>query len=83
MFQKKGMRERERERERERPLIFPNRTKRYSILYCNSQSLHNRLKSMYSVISVIVDSLPGNTKKQGTDKFVAFAVRLVHSWADA
>ena len=27
---------------------------------------------MYSVISVIVDSLPGNTKKQGIDKFVSF-----------
>jgi len=36
---------------------------------------------MCSVISVIVDSLPGNNKKQGIDKFVAFGVRLVHSWA--
>ena len=31
--------------------------------------------------SVMVDSLPGNTKKQGIDKFVAFGVRLVHCWA--
>ena len=35
---------------------------------------------MYSVFSVIVDSLPGNTKKQGIDKFVSFGVRLVHSF---
>ena len=53
----------------------------YSILYCNSQSLYIRLKFTYSVISVIVDSLPGNTKKQSIDKFVAFGVRFVHSWA--
>ena len=39
------------------------------------------LKYTYSVISVIVNSLPGNTKKQGIDKFVAFGVRLVYSWA--
>ena len=72
MFHKNGM----------RPLIIANGTKCYSILYCNSQSLHIRLKYTYSVISVIVDSLPGNTKKQGIDKFVVFGVRLVHSWAD-
>jgi len=71
MFYKNGM----------RPLMIPNGTKCYSILYCNSQWLYIRLKYMYSVISVIVDSLPGNTKKQGIDKFVAFGVRLVHSWA--
>ena len=38
-------------------------TKCYSILYCNSQSLYIRLKYTYSVISVIVDSLPGNYKE--------------------
>jgi len=71
MFHKNGM----------RPLIIANGIKCYSILYCNSKSLNIRLKYTYSVISVIVDSLPGNTKKQGIDKFVAFGVRLVHSWA--
>ena len=39
------------------------------------------LKYTYSVISVKLDSLPGNSKKWGIDLFVAFAVRLVHSWA--
>jgi len=71
MFHKNGM----------RPLIIANGTKCYSILYCNSQSLHIRLKYKYSLILAIVDSLPGNTKRQGIDKFVAFGVRLVHSWA--
>jgi len=70
MFHKNGM----------RPLTIDNGTKCYSILYCNSQSLHIRLNYKYSVILVIVDSLPGNTKKQGVGKFVAFGVRLVHSW---
>jgi len=37
---------------------------------------------MYSVISVIVDSLPGNTKNRGIDPFVVFGVRFSHSWAD-
>jgi len=64
-----------------RPLIIACGTKCCSILYFNSQSLYIRLKFTYSAISVIVDSLPGNTKKQGIDKFVAFGVRLVHSWA--
>jgi len=71
MFHKNGM----------RPLIIANGTKCYSILYCNSQSLHIRLKYKYSLILAIVDSLPGNTKRQEIDKFVAFGVRLVHSWA--
>ena len=50
--------------------------------YCNSPWLYLRLKHKYSVISVKFDSLPGNSKKWGIDLFVAFGVRLVHSWAD-
>jgi len=71
MFHKNGM----------RPLIILNGTKCCSILCCNSQSLHIRLKYKYAVISIIVDS-PGNTKQQKIDKFVVFGVRLVHSWAE-
>ena len=40
----------------------------YSLLYLNSRGGFNGLKYMYSVISVIVDSLPGNTKNR--DPFV-------------
>ena len=67
-----------------RPLIIANGTKCYSILYCNSPWLYIRLKYTYSesAISVKLDSLPAKTKKQGIDLFVAFGVRLVHSWAD-
>jgi len=36
----------------------------YSLLYLNSRRGFNGLKYMYSVISVIVDSLPGNTKNR-------------------
>jgi len=73
MFHKNGM----------RPLIIANGTKCYSISYCNSPWLYTRLKYTYSVLSVQIDSLPGNSKKWGIDLFVAFGVRLVHSWADA
>jgi len=54
----------------------------YSILCGNLRELYLRLKYMYSVISVLVDSLPGNTKNRGIDPFVAFGVRFSHSWAD-
>jgi len=57
----------------------------YSILCGNLRELYLRLRYMYSVISVIsviVDSLPGNTKNRGIDPFVAFGVRFFHSWAD-
>jgi len=40
-----------------------NGTTCYSILYCNSPRLYIRLKNMYSVISVKLDWLPGNSKK--------------------
>ena len=64
------------------PLIITNGTICYSILYSNSTQLYIRPIYMYSVISVIVDWLPGNTKKWTMDKFVAFGVRFFHSWAD-
>jgi len=64
-----------------RPLIIANGTKCYSILYCNSPWLYIRLKYTYSVTSVKLDWLPGNSKKWTIDLFVAFGVRLVHSWA--
>ena len=64
------------------PLIIANGTKRYSILDCNSPWIYIRLKDTYSVISVQLDWLPGNSKKWTIDLFVAFGVRLVHSWAD-
>jgi len=54
MFHKNGM----------SPLIITNGTTWicYSILYRNSPALYIRLKYMYSVISVKLDWLPGNTK---------------------
>ena len=38
---------------------------------------------MYSVISVMVDSLPGNTKIRESTRSWTARVRLVHSWAAA
>jgi len=57
MFHKNGM----------RPLIIANGTKLYSILHCNSPELYIRLKHPYSVISVKLDWLPGNSKKWTID----------------
>ena len=54
----------------------------YSLLYLNSRRGFNGLKYMYSVISVIVDSLPGNTKNRESTRSWTARVRLVHSWAD-
>jgi len=53
-------------------MIIPNCSKRYSILSCTTQSIYIRLKYTYSLISVNINSLPGNTKKEGIDKFEAF-----------
>jgi len=53
MFRKNGM----------RPLIIANGTICYSIVYCNSPALYTRLKFTYSVISVKLHWLPGNSKK--------------------
>jgi len=36
---------------------------------------------MYSVISVIVDSLPGNTKNRESTRSWTASEQLVHSWA--
>jgi len=43
---------------RKSPLIRTNGTTLYSILHCNLRELSSKLKCMYSVISVVVDSLP-------------------------
>ena len=50
-----------------RPSIISNGTIFYSLLYCNSLRLYIRLKYMYSVISVKLDWLPGNSKKWTID----------------
>jgi len=42
----------------------------YSLLYFNARLGYNELKYSYSVISVIDNSLPGNTKKEGIAPFV-------------
>ena len=42
-----------------------------SLSYFNSAGVHVRLKNVYSVISVKLDSPPGNTKKNRIDPFVA------------
>jgi len=54
----------------------------YSLLYLNSRQGFNWLKYMYSVISVIVDSLPGNTKNRESTHSWTARVRLFHPWAD-
>jgi len=41
-----------------------------------------RLKYDYSVISVIVDSLPGNTKNRESTRSWLIGARLFHLWAD-
>jgi len=52
-----------------------------SLLYLNSRRGFNGVNYMYSVISVIVDSLPGNTKNRESTRSWTARVRLVHSWA--
>jgi len=42
----------------------------YSLVYVNSRIGFNGLKHLYQVISVIDNSIPGNTKKQGIAPFV-------------
>jgi len=53
----------------------------YTLLYSNSRRSFNGLKYMYSVISVIDNSLPGNTKNRESTRSWTDRVRLVHSWA--
>jgi len=50
-----------------RPLIMSNSTICYSILYRNSPELYVRLTYTYSVISLKLDWLPGNSKKWTID----------------
>jgi len=57
--------------------IRPNGTVFYSLLYLNSRQGFDGLKYMYSVISVIVDSLPGNTKNRESTRSWTARVRLV------
>jgi len=54
----------------------------YSLLYVNSRQGFDGLKYVYSVISVIVDSLPGNTKNWESTRSWTARVRLFHPWAD-
>jgi len=54
----------------------------YSLLYLDSRRGFDGLKYTYSVISVIVDSLPGNTKNQESTRSWTAIVRLVYSWAE-
>ena len=63
------------------PNIRSTGTVFYSLLYLNSQQGFDGLKYMRSVISVIVDSLPGNTKNRESTRSWTARVRLVHSWA--
>jgi len=52
------------------PTIRFSRTIFYSLSYLNSRLGLNRLEYLYSVISVIVDQLPANTKIMAIDMFV-------------
>ena len=54
----------------------------YSLLYLNTRRGFNGLKYMHSVISVIVDSLPGNTKNRESTCSWTARVRLLHSWRE-
>jgi len=50
----------------------------YSLLYLNSRQGFYGLNNMYSVISVIVNSLPGNTKNRESTRSWTERVRVVH-----
>ena len=62
-------------------IIRSTGTEFFSLLYLNSRRSFDGLKYMYSVISVIVDSLPGNTKNRESTRSWTARVRLVYSWA--
>jgi len=53
----------------------------YSLSCLNSWQAFYGLKYVYSVISVIVYSLPGNTKNRESTRSWTARVRLVHPWA--
>jgi len=63
------------------PIIRPNGTIFYSVLYLNLAKIYIRLIYVYSVISVNDKRLPGNTKKWTLVRSWLIGVRLVHSWA--
>jgi len=63
-------------------MIRTNGTIYKSLLYLHSTVVHIRLEYDYSVISVIVDSLPGNTRNQESTRSWLIGVRLFHRWAD-
>ena len=68
------------------PLIRTDCTIFYSFLYCNLGHLRRKYDVrrifVYSIISVKLDCLFGDTKKWTIDKFVAVGVRFFHSWAE-
>jgi len=53
-----------------------------SLLYLNLRLGFDGLKYLYSVISVKIDPLPGNTKNRESTRSWTARVRFVHPWAD-
>jgi len=53
----------------------------HSLLYPNARQGFNGLEYVYSVISGIVDSLPGNTKNRESTRSWTARVRLFNTWA--
>jgi len=64
------------------PLIRTNDTTFYSISYCNFQELYSQKSYTYSVISVKMKRLPGNTKDWLFIRSRPIRVRFLRSWAD-
>jgi len=62
-------------------IITSTGTVLYSLLYSNSHQGFNGQKYMYSVISVIVDLLPGNIKNRQSTRSWTARVQLFHPWA--
>jgi len=62
-------------------MIRANGTIFCSLLYLDSRLAFRRLKYIYSIISVTVDLLPGNTEIMTIDLFRPTRVRFLHSWA--
>ena len=58
-------------------IIRSTRTVFYSLLYLNSRQGFHGLKFMYSVISVIVNSLPSNTKYRESTRYGQSAIRRI------
>ena len=61
-------------------MIRTNGTIYKSLLFLNSTVVHIRLKYDYSVISVIVDSLPGDTKTRESTRSWLIGVLLLNPW---